>query len=171
LDLHYRVRLGALAAGRFRTLTLPIREPSGVDWSTDGRLAVIGGRNVYIVRPDGRLLREIVLPYDVGFPAWSPDGRHLLVTQLRPEVTLVIVSPVSGSRRRLLRTRAPAAWGSWSPDGKSVAFTKFVDGTWDLFVVERASGRERRLTSGVGAEVAPAWSPDGRWLAYVTQET
>jgi dipeptidyl aminopeptidase/acylaminoacyl peptidase len=171
LDGRDYVRIVAPDSGSVRLLALPgNRVPRGVDWSADDRLVVLARRKVFVLRPDGTVLREIERPEDVRFPEWSPDATRLLVTQVRAEPALRLISLDSGASHRLLRTHAPSAWGSWSPDGRSVAFAKFVDGTWDLFVVDVASGRERRLTSGRGSETSPAWSPDGRWLAYVAQQ-
>jgi Tol biopolymer transport system component len=154
-----------------RRLSLPGElVPRGVDWSTDNRLAVVTRTRLFILRPDGKLLREIELPREAAFPDWSPDGTRILLTQLRPVPQVRVLSLASGVSRPLVRTDAASAWGSWSPDGLAVAFAKFVDGNWDVFVVEAEGGNERRLASLPVAEISPAWSPDGRWLAYVTEQ-
>ena len=62
---------------------------------------------------------------------------------------------------------ATSAYPAWSPDGRSLAYARFADGTWDLYVYDLDSRRERRLTRGGGDEIDPAWSPDGRLIAFV----
>ena len=57
---------------------------------------------------------------------------------------------------------------SWSPDGKSIAFSATVGGDSDLFVYDLTANTERRLTSDLFADLQPAWSPDGAKIAFVT---
>src|SRR4030095_1405213 len=57
---------------------------------------------------------------------------------------------------------------SWSPDGRSIAFSATVGGASYLFVHDLEAGTTRRLTSDVYADLQPAWSPDGRTIAFVT---
>lgn len=70
---------------------------------------------------------------------------------------------------------------SWSPDGRSIAFTSKrrpdFDRTdnWDLYVVDATPGaRPRQVTTFEGPDMHPdwggrpvTWSPDGKYLAYV----
>jgi Tol biopolymer transport system component len=73
---------------------------------------------------------------------------------------------------------APAATGigkwvgndapSWSPDGRSIAFTSFRNGKGDLYVMDTRGGGQRRLTTNAAHEDLPTWSPDGTRLAFVS---
>ena len=70
---------------------------------------------------------------------------------------------------------------SWSPDGRSIAFSSKrrpdFDRTdnWDLYVVDATPGaRPRQVTTFEGPDMNPdwggrsvTWSPDGKYLAYV----
>jgi TolB protein len=64
-----------------------------------------------------------------------------------------------------LHERSPAeAQPAFSPDGKRVAFVRWMKGSWDVFVIDLATRRERRLTRSSADELYPAWSPEGARL-------
>ncbi|TFG46061.1 MAG: hypothetical protein E4H41_03360 [Gemmatimonadales bacterium] len=56
---------------------------------------------------------------------------------------------------------------TWSPDGRSVAYTKFLDGTGPIMLQDLATGRSQRV-AGTESQlnITPAFSPDGRTLAF-----
>jgi dipeptidyl aminopeptidase/acylaminoacyl peptidase len=62
---------------------------------------------------------------------------------------------------------------SWSPDGKSLAFTsarhetRDIDGISDIWVVSADGGEPRKITDSQGPTVGPRWSPNGREIAYI----
>ena len=55
---------------------------------------------------------------------------------------------------------------SFSPDGKSIAFTGQYDGNTDVFVVPAAGGVPRRLTWHPDADIALGWTPDGNKVLF-----
>ena len=69
---------------------------------------------------------------------------------------------------------------SWSPDGKSLAFTSnrstpdpdrnFNNDVWVVAAGNTDKGANlTRITTNLGSDHSPAWSPDGKWLAFVSQ--
>jgi Tol biopolymer transport system component len=84
--------------------------------------------------------------------------------------------------RRLTRTRQEESGPAWSPDGRSIAYTRADRDCsmgycrfWriDIWVIDVASGAARRITydADMGGEVAPdeslSWSPDGQQLLFI----
>ena len=93
--------------------------------------------------------------------SWFPDNRRLAYSHEDRLLVLdtisgdegVFPSPVKGS---LVRT--PAV----SPDGRSVVFQVFRQGTW---LLDLSDGTMRRILEDPSAEEF-AWSPDGRRIAF-----
>ncbi|HXU68524.1 MAG TPA: translocation protein TolB [Polyangia bacterium] len=54
---------------------------------------------------------------------------------------------------------------TWSPSGAEIAFTSFMNGKPDLFIVPSSGGRPRLLSARAGLNMGAAWSPDGSKIA------
>ena len=53
-----------------------------------------------------------------------------------------------------------------SPDGRTLAVTRTVNGNDDIWLMETARGVLRRFTFDAAIEAAPVWSPDGNRIAF-----
>lgn len=106
----------------------------------------------------------------VGQPRFSPDGALLGHLDDRGGfANLWVVAPDGSDARSVLEEaneHAAPSWGhgqrswAWSPDGRSVAICRNVDGGFgDLVVVDLASGDVRRLARG--AHGGLSWVGDG----------
>jgi Tol biopolymer transport system component len=68
--------------------------------------------------------------------------------------------------RRLTAHVESEDYPSWSPDGKSIAFQRGLDGS-AIYVIQADGSGERRLSPVPGFDVTPSWSPDGTKIIYV----
>ncbi|MFN7938067.1 MAG: protein kinase [Bryobacteraceae bacterium] len=110
------------------------------------------------------------------YPVWTPNGKEIVFmndsgTQARD----LFIQSVEGESKPVKITDGLTP-GSWSPDGRWLAFTKQGGETAsDILVIERNTdgsfGKPRTFIATPFVEVNPRISPDGRFLAYSTDET
>ena len=104
--------------------------------------------------------------YD-GYPAWSPDGRHIAFHSARDGNWDIYVMASDGTNLRRLTTHADYdGYPAWSPDGRHIAFESDRDGDYDIYVMASDGTNLRRLTTHSSGDGFPSWSPDGRHIAF-----
>jgi len=85
-------------------------------------------------------------------------------------VRIFEVEPIDLARYRLTpfaTDREPETDGAWSPDGKSIAYLKTVDGTPQLMVRALDAPAPVQLTKSEAPVSQTFWSPDSSLLYYV----
>ncbi len=134
--------------------------------SPDGRNIVFAALNDIYLMPVGGAPRKLVGdPYHKCDPAWSPDGRTIAYSSDRGGTLDLWLHDLATGRERQL-TNIPdkaVAWGSWSQDGRLIAF---LDQEGALHSVDVASGTVRRLFDALWEPGRPSFGPGGRTIAY-----
>lgn len=59
---------------------------------------------------------------------------------------------------------------SWSPNGAEIAFTSFVNGKTDLFIMPASGGKPRVLSARPSLNMSAAFSPDGQKIAVTLSQ-
>ena len=150
----------------------PIMSPA---WSPDSRrLAYVSFENnrssifVQTLRTGNRIQVSSKAGIN-GAPAFSPDGRQLVLTlggvDGNPDIHVMDIS--SRQTRRLTTHRAIDTEGSWSPDGKYIYFTSDRSGGPQIYRVAASGGTPERITFEGSYNARPRMSPDGTRLAMV----
>jgi len=119
-----------------------------------------------------RILKaELIPPENASFGeiALSPDGKWLAIscsTPGKPETRVYIV-PSSGGEPRLLTENPSSYFHSWSPDGKTILFTRpNHSGGGNILSIPLEGGTEKALTTGAGMSDDPDYSADGQWVYF-----
>ena len=184
---NFDIYVKLIASGRPLRLTTDPAPDIAPEWSPDGasisfvRIAS-GKRKIMLIPALGGPERELAeSQFTSGDPTsakWSPDGRWLAVPvrdSAEKPIALWLVSIESGEKRQL--TRPPAGnlgdnYGTFSPDGRALAFVRYAAyRSGDLYVLRlagdlSAKGEPRRLTKDNRLVNGIAWTADGREIVF-----
>ncbi len=78
----------------------------------------------------------------------------------------VYIVPSMGGAPRPVTANPDSYFHSWSPDGKTIRFTRPSQGTLSIYSIAADGGQETALTSATGISDDPDYSPDGRWIYF-----
>jgi len=134
----------------------------------NGSIAFERFGDVYLASPDGAAARKIDVVGVQTNPAVSPDGTRVAYESGRG--IWVMNADGSGQRRVSDGTNSTTFADSdpaWSPDGNSIAFSRYQAGDNDIWSTNLDGTGQKNLTNTGGYdEMDPAWSPAGGEISY-----
>jgi len=159
-------------------------------------MAAFGKKPILNIRlsPDGRKLaytavgkKAIVWVYDLvrgvptpltaegraGYCNWTPDGTRVVFRFSKAGVQNIFQIPWdgSGSMEKLTTSDNNQHPGSWSPDGRFLAFVENGPISRDILYLRMSDRTTVPFLNSEHEEAFPEFSPDGRWLAYSSTES
>jgi dipeptidyl aminopeptidase/acylaminoacyl peptidase len=156
-------------SGAFQQVGALPRRAQAAALSPDGeRAAILAGTQLLLFD----LIRGVATTIDARESdrdslGWHPDGKRITLGG----GVLSLFDPDSGTETPLTGVGRLKRFPSWSPDGRTVAYTTF-NPTNDIHVLALdGDARPRALVATDANEDAPAVSPDGRWLAYTSTQS
>jgi len=122
----------------------------------------------------GRAWKLMKLDNIQSFPAWSPDGKHIVftsgyrVSSIKIIEALWLVNSDGTNPRPLISDEFYNIQPAWSPDGKNIAFATSRSGNMEIWVVDRDGKNARQLTFDKSYDADPSWSPDGTKMCFTS---
>lgn len=143
-------------------------------WSPDSnRIAFASGVNgasrILVMNADGSGA-EAVTPADqhARWPAWSPDASRIAYYVEAAAGSVWVADVASGKHTKLFDSGLTRTLIDWSPDGKSLLFTRGAGSSLGIDVLEIAAGVVRRVAGSELGPGEPRWSPDGKKVLFST---
>jgi TolB protein len=145
----------------------PSWSSAGIAFSSDRT----GGRQVYVVQPDGSGRKQLTSGYSQSLDGrWAQGGRIVFSNSrhARSEIGAVTTFVYHPLTRGAWLDTDPA----WSPNGKRLAFARSRQpGKSDIYVANSVGKGQRNLTHGRGINWRPVWSPRADTIAFVRFES
>ena len=178
------VRDGALRAQAFDTAALRLEgepltlaEPVEADPNTWGGTPVSVGGDALALR-SGRIgtvqltwldrrgveLGTLGPPGNYKNQALSPDGGRIVISE-DVETHLSVVDLATGAFRRFTFKPERVVGPSWSPDGRTIAYSSTREGPFRIFLAPTTGAGTEETLPDTGQR-NPVFSPDGQFLLY-----
>jgi dipeptidyl aminopeptidase/acylaminoacyl peptidase len=114
----------------------------------------------------------------IGKPQISPDGLHVLfsIMEIKDDldkkgdfayVTQLYLGEIkSKSYRALTSGKYSISSPSWSPDGRSILFSRDIGNKSQAYIMKLNGGEPMALTTSSRGVINPIWSKDGQFVFY-----
>jgi len=154
--------------GEGRAVPTGLGNPEQPAVSHDGTmLALISEGHLYIF--DGVASRPVPVPGRIDDPSFMPgDGGIVFVSNQQHDHDAVVWNLAQQTTAFMVRSHAPLASPSISPDGRTLLFASLRGLSWQVWIKSLATGEERRLTGGLCNNFSPAWRPDSRHVVIAS---
>ena len=175
LDLYSTLQTITIApAARQATVLLSERGHSmAPNWSRDGKTIVFTrGDRIDAIPASGGTAEPIDIGGLVscsGSHGFSPDGKLFALSCATPDRKdrRVFIIPAGGGEPRQL-TENTGYFHSWSPDGKTILYTRGTKAGLTIFAISVGGGPEKAISRGTGVDDDPDYSPDGKYIYFNT---
>ena len=166
------------ASKKIQTISSKPGINSGAIWSASGTdvyltLTYGGNADIYEMNLASQKLRKITSNYaeDVD-PSVTRDGSLMTFLSSRAgKANIYTMDPRSTETdvKRISFVGQFNATPRFSPEGKEIVFTSWVDNGFDLYRIDATGNNLSRLTKDFGSNEDPVFSPDGEFIVFTSK--
>ncbi len=136
-------------------------------------LTMSGNADIYEMDIEGKGLRKITSHFssDVD-PSITYDGKLMAFLSDRPGKAMIYTADPTGEEKGVKRISFVGQFNAtprFSPDGKEIVFSSWLDNSFDLFRIGSDGSGLSRLTKDFGSNEDPSYSNDGEFIAFTSQ--
>lgn len=152
---------------------------SGAIYTADGEniyltLSYGGNADIYEKSLSGGKTRKVTSHYaDEVDPSITKDGTLMTFLSSRSGKAHIYTMDPRQTEKDVKRISFVGQFNAtprFSPDGKEIAFTSWVDGGFDLYRISSDGNNLVRLTKDFGSIEEPAYSPDGEFIIFTSKK-
>lgn len=132
-----------------------------------------GNAEIYEMNIDTKDLRKITNHFasDVD-PSITADGTLMSFLSDRPGKAMIYTMDPRGTESNVKRISFVGQFNAtprFSPDGKEIVFSSWLDNSFDLFRISSDGQGLSRLTKDFGSNEDPSYSNDGEFIVFTSQ--
>jgi TolB protein len=132
-----------------------------------------GNAEIYEMNIDTKDLRKITNHFSADVdPSITADGSLMTFLSDRPGKAMIYTLDPRGTELNVKRISFVGQFNAtprFSPDGKEIVFSSWLDNSFDLFRIASDGNGLSRLTKDFGSNEDPTYSNDGEFIAFTSQ--
>ncbi|MCO4792166.1 MAG: PD40 domain-containing protein [Bacteriovoracaceae bacterium] len=136
-------------------------------------LSHTGNAEIYEMNLQNKKIRKITKHFspDVD-PSIKGDGTMMAFLSGRSGAAMIYTANPNGVEKEVKRISYVGKFNAtprFSPDGKEIAFSSWLDNRFDIFRINSDGSGLSRLTKDFGSNEDPTYSNDGQFIAFSSQ--
>lgn len=136
-------------------------------------LSFSGNADIYEMNLETKKMRKVTSHYaDDVDPSVTQDGSMMTFLSSRPGKAHIYTMDPRQTEKDVKRISFVGQFNAtprFSPDGKEIVFTSWVDNGFDLYRISANGNNLVRLTKGMGSIEEPVFSPDGEFIVFTAK--